>query len=88
VDRSVFARHFRAATGAAREFAKQFIEDQRSDETRLRVHLNSSYDGHARAEFKLLPEDSVDDRTLATKGLDEDGVVGLLWRAGIARAAI
>jgi hypothetical protein len=82
VDRSVFAQHFREAAEAARDFAKRFIEERLSDEMRFHVHLNSSYDRNAGAEFKVFPGDSADDRALATKGLDEDGVVGLLWRDG------
>jgi len=82
VDRSVFSQHFSDAARVALDFAKQYLEEPLPDEMRFRVHLNSSHDANAGAEFKLFPEDSSDDRALATKHLNEAGVVELLWRDG------
>lgn len=82
MDRSAFAQHFLNAAQIARDFARKFLEEDLPDEMSFRVHLNSSYDKHAGADVKLFPGDSSDERTLATKQLDADGVVGLLWRDG------
>src|SRR6478609_1058118 len=82
MDRSTFAQHFLSAAQHARDFARKFIAEQLPDEMTFRVHLNSSYDGHAGPDVKLFPGDSSDERSLATKQLDADGVVALLWRDG------
>ncbi len=82
VDRSVFEQHFIAAAELARDFAREFVEESLPDAMRFRVHLNSSYDANATAEFKLFPQDSSDEHTLATKQLDVEAVIDLLWRDG------
>ena len=82
VERSVFRQHLLDAAAAARDFSRQYIEEPLPDAMRFRVHLNSSYDAHATDEFKLFPEDSSLARALATKDLDADGVVDVLWRDG------
>lgn len=82
MDRSVFKKHFIEAAAAARDFARRFIEEPLPDAMRFRVHLNSSYDGTASPDFKLFPEDSSDERAFATKDLDTEGVIDILWREG------
>lgn len=51
----------------------------------FRVHLNSSCDVHAGPDVKLFPEDSSDDRAVATKHLDEEDAAEQLvgWEPGI-----
>jgi len=82
VERPVFARHFSEAAKVARDFARRFLEEQLPDKMIFRVHLNSSYDANAGSDVKVFPEDSSGDRALATKQLEEEGVVELLWRDG------
>lgn len=83
MDRSIFAQHFSEAAKVARDFSRRYLEEPLPDEMLFRVHLNSSYDAHAGSDVKLYPDDSSDDRALATKQLDEEGVVELLWRGGL-----
>jgi hypothetical protein len=82
VDRAAVKRQLVGAAVITRDFAREFIEERLPDEMRFRVHLNSSHDANAGPEFKRFPKDSSEERTLATKELDLDAVVNVLWRNG------
>lgn len=83
MERALFREHFLLAASRARDFARKFVAETLPDAMRFRVHLNGSYDATASSEFVLFPEDSAEERTLATKRLDTEGVVDLLWRDGL-----
>jgi hypothetical protein len=82
MDRSIFEQHFVEAAAAARDFARQFIEETLPDAMRFRVHLNMSHDRNAAPDFKLFPEDSSGARELAFEALDVKQVIDVLWRDG------
>jgi hypothetical protein len=82
VDRSIFEQHFVEAAAAARDFARQFIEETLPDAMRFRVHLNMSHDRNAAPDFKFFPEDSSGARELAFETLEVEQVVDVLWRDG------
>jgi hypothetical protein len=82
VERATFEQRLLHAAARARDFACKFIAEPLPDALLFRVHLNSSYDLNAGADFRLYPEDSTDSRVLATKGLTAGQAVDELWRDG------
>jgi hypothetical protein len=84
MEREVFAARFREAAVAARDFARQFIEEDLPNRMLFRTRLNSSYDGNPlHQNERVYPEDSHLDRAEALRERDEDVVVSALWRNGL-----
>lgn len=82
MEREHFERNLHTAAARAREFALTFLEETLPTSLTFRVHLNSSNDAGASAEFTRHPEDSSAERTRETKRLSASEVVELLWRDG------
>ena len=83
VERDVFARRLHAAAIAARDFAREFIQEALPDPMQFRLRLNSSYDGNPRVGDEVVfREDSSFQRAEQLRTCDEDHVVAELWRNG------
>lgn len=83
MERALFSARLRTAAERARDFARNFIEEQLPDAIVFRVHFNQSYDGNATAEFKLFPADSSMELALKTKEISLEGAIDVLWRGGL-----
>ena len=78
MERHVFAQRLVDAATLAREFARNYIEEQLPDAMRFHVRLNSSYDGNPlHADERVFPEDS--GRELVDCAVEE--AVAVLFRA-------
>jgi hypothetical protein len=83
VDKQLFATRLRDTGIAARDFAKQFVDEPLPDDIRYRIRLNSSYDGNPRVGDEVVyPEDSSYARADAVKECGAEHVVDMLWRDG------
>lgn len=83
MDKQLFATRLRDAGIAARDFAKQFVDEPLPDDIRYRLRLNSSYDANPRVGDEVVyPEDSSYDKADAVKECGEEQVVEVLWRDG------
>lgn len=82
MDRETFAEHFRRASVAARDFARNYIEEELPDDMRFRLRLNCSYDVNATDEDTLYPDDSSPERAKALRECTAEAVVDTLWRGG------
>jgi hypothetical protein len=74
--RSEFICLLTKATAASLDFARRFVENELPESVRFHVLLNQSYDGHAKADERVYPED--DGRELPF--LSSEGVADLLVR--------
>lgn len=73
----------RDAAQAARDFAREFVEEDLADEMLFCVRLNGSYDGNPlHPDERVYPEDSSADRARELRECTEEQTVGLLWRQG------
>lgn len=76
------ANHFLRAAVCARDFARQFVEEELPDEMRFRLRLNSSYDANLERDETVYPEDTSPKRAKALRECTAETVVDTLWRDG------
>jgi hypothetical protein len=83
MDRTIFAERLRAASVAARDFARSYILEPLPDEMLFRVRLNQSYDKNPlHTDERLYSEDSALNFTDKLTRCTEAEVVDLLLRDG------
>ena len=76
--RSEFMSLLAKATKASVDFARRYVENDLPEPVRFHLLLNQSYDGNAKADERVYPED--DGRELSS--VTSDGVADVLVRDG------
>jgi hypothetical protein len=83
MDRMKFAERLRAASVAARDFARSYILEALPNDMLFRIRLNQSYDRNSsHPDERVYPEDSALNLTGKMGRCTEEEVVNLLWRDG------